>query len=156
MLAIFANLVLLLNFSHRIPYRFAQPITVVGWYISSLLLIGIVAAAAAELRLNPLSEHAFSQSFYYAIISAALYAIISSLLLANMAGAYVFRAYPPSFTTLTIPQRTLMLQTISYTIYLGVGALVFSHVEQWNYVDGVYWANYTLVAFQHVLAGQHH
>jgi potassium channel subfamily K, other eukaryote len=38
-----------------------------------------------------------------------------------------------------------MLQTISYVMYLALGAGVFSAVESWNYLDGLYWSNYTLL-----------
>lgn len=45
---------------------------------------------------------------------------------------------------LTNSQRTLMLQTILFLTYLLVGALVFSTIENWSYLDGVYWADVTL------------
>ena len=45
---------------------------------------------------------------------------------------------------LTSSQRTLMLQTIMVLFYLLVGAVVFSHVEGWSYLDAVYWADVTL------------
>lgn len=45
---------------------------------------------------------------------------------------------------LTKSQRTLMLQTIMFLMYLLLGALVFSTIEGWNYLDGVYWADVTL------------
>jgi len=51
--------------------------------------------------------------------------------------------YPKDFI-LTASQRTLMLQTISFLVYLLLGALVFSHVEGWSYLDAVYWAAVTL------------
>ncbi|KAI5845952.1 hypothetical protein BZA05DRAFT_426945 [Tricharina praecox] len=142
--AIAANLLLLLNFAHRVRYAIAQPLTIVFWYISSLLLLALVVAAHKHLRLPP-KNHAFSQSYYYGIISAALYFLISTLLVWNAVGAYLFKAYPPSFMTLTIPQRTLMLQTISYTLYLSLGAGIFSSLEGWSFVDGVYWADLTLL-----------
>ncbi|KAI5785856.1 hypothetical protein EDC01DRAFT_631774 [Geopyxis carbonaria] len=155
--AIVANMLLLLNFAHRVPYRVAQPLTIVFWlgptldfipfrvYISSITLIAIVIAASLHLQLHPKNAYAFSQSFYYGIISAVLYFTISTLLLWNMLGAYLFKAYPPTFTSLTIPQRTLMLQTIMYSFYLALGAGVFSRLEGWDFVDGVYWADYTLL-----------
>lgn len=46
---------------------------------------------------------------------------------------------------LTMSQRTLMLQTISFLVYLLSGAAVFSRVEGWKYLDAVYWADYTLL-----------
>lgn len=45
---------------------------------------------------------------------------------------------------LTASQRTLMLQTIMVLVYLLVGALVFSKIEGWSYLDAVYWANVAL------------
>lgn len=38
-----------------------------------------------------------------------------------------------------------MLQTISLMCYLGIGALIFSKIENWSYADAVYWADYTLL-----------
>lgn len=98
-----------------------------------------------KLIIQPRTSYVFSQSYYYGIISTALYGIISTLLLFNLVGAHVFHAYPPSFNSLTIPQRTLMLQTISYVLYLAVGAGMFAALEGWSYVDGVYFSNYTLL-----------
>jgi potassium channel subfamily K len=71
--------------------------------------------------------------------------ILPTLLVANAVGAYGFHAYRPSFNALTVPQRTLMLQTTVYVMYLAAGAGVFAHIEGWNYLDGVYWADYTLL-----------
>ena len=46
---------------------------------------------------------------------------------------------------LTMSQRTLMLQTISFLLYLLCGATVFSHIEGWAFLDAVYWADFTLL-----------
>jgi potassium channel subfamily K, other eukaryote len=46
---------------------------------------------------------------------------------------------------LTIPQRTLMLQTICFLVYLLLGALVYSKIEGWKFLDTVYWADFTLL-----------
>lgn len=46
---------------------------------------------------------------------------------------------------LTTSQRTLMLQTISFMTYLLIGALIFSSIEGWHYLDAVYWADFTLL-----------
>jgi potassium channel subfamily K len=111
------------------------------------LLVALVIAAHYHLRESPppKQQYAFSQSFYYAIISAVIYFIVATALLWNMLGAYIFKAYPPAFTSLTVSQRTLMLQTMSYVFYLALGAGIFSSLESWDFVDGVYWANYTLL-----------
>jgi len=38
-----------------------------------------------------------------------------------------------------------MLQTISFSLYLTLGAVIFSEIEGWQFVDGLYWADYTLL-----------
>lgn len=78
-------------------------------------------------------------------MAAILYFIIATLLFTNYFNSTVKRRYPPSFRVLTVPQRTLMLQTTSLMFYLGLGALIFSKLERWEYVDTIYWADYTLL-----------
>ncbi|KAJ7276611.1 hypothetical protein C8J57DRAFT_1309832 [Mycena rebaudengoi] len=145
-LSLLANIFLLANFGHILQYSIAQPLTIGFWYLSALLLIIPLALTDTALGLpDTFPGHQFTQSYYYAIISSAIYVILPSLLVANTIGAYYFHAYPPSFNALTIPQRTLMLQTITYVCYLAAGAGVFAGVEGWNYLDAVYWADYTLL-----------
>ena len=87
----------------------------------------------------------YTQSYFYALISSILHFSLSTLLLISTLGSTVFHAYPPSFSILTVPQRTLMLQTISFSLYLALGAVVFSEIEGWEFTDGLYWADYTLL-----------
>lgn len=64
-------------------------------------------------------------------------------MVATVVGAYLGR-YEKEFN-LTTSQRTLMLQTISFLVYLLLGALIYSHVEGWAYLDAVYYAEFTLL-----------
>ncbi|MCJ1416309.1 Potassium channel [Xylographa parallela] len=144
-IALLANMSLLFNMARRLSFSIAQPITIVGWYISSFLLIGLLATAShsPSMELTAAEDRAFTQAFYYAIMAAGLYIIVASLMVITVYGAYAGH-YPREFK-LTMSQRTLMLQTISYLVYLESGAAVFAHIEGWMFVDGVYWANYTLL-----------
>lgn len=142
-IALISNLFLLLNMARRVRFSIAQPVTIIGWYISSFALIGLCACASGPLIIEPRSEHAFTQAFYYAIFSAILYFICATLMLATVLGAYAGQ-YEKEFQ-LTMSQRTLMLQTISFLCYLNLGALVYSHIEGWEYLDAVYWADFTLL-----------
>ncbi|OAG06886.1 voltage-gated potassium channel [Paraphaeosphaeria sporulosa] len=143
-LALVANMALLLNMTRRLSFAIAQPITIIGWFLASFMLIALVAVASASVfRIQPATEHALSQAFYYGIIAAGLYFIIASLMVLTVYGAY--RGHYPKEFRLTASQRTLMLQTISFVFYLLVGALVFSKVEGWNFLDAVYWADFTLL-----------
>lgn len=141
-LALIANMALLLNMARRLSFSIAQPITIVGWFISSILLIALVVTATYSLKL-PGQDRALTQAFYYAIIASGLYFIIATLMCVTVYGAYKGH-YPQEFK-LTMSQRTLMLQTISFMVYMLAGAAVFYRVEGWQYLDAVYFTNYTLL-----------
>ncbi|KAF8988436.1 hypothetical protein BDQ17DRAFT_1288832 [Cyathus striatus] len=149
-MALAANIILLLNFARRIGYTIAQSATIVLWYSSSIILVPPLILTHTKY-LSPSTSHfpedtiELSQSYYYGLIASALYFTISTLLLVNLVGAHIFRAYSPSFGALTMPQRTLMLQTIVFSSYLALGGGVFAKLETWSFVDGLYWAEYTLL-----------
>ena len=134
---------LLLNMTRRLSFSIAQPITIIGWYISSFILIGLVAAATYHMALPPGENRALTQAFYYAIISASLYFIVASIMVFTVIGA-VRGHYPKEFQ-LTTSQRTLMLQTILFMVYLLGGAAVWARIESWKFLDAVYWADFTLL-----------
>lgn len=46
---------------------------------------------------------------------------------------------------LTTSQRSLMLQTIAFMVYLLGGAGVWAHIEDWKFLDALYWADFTLL-----------
>lgn len=142
-IAIVANLFLLLNMARRVRFTVAMPITIVGWYLSAIYLVALVASAAVHLVLpDPNSERIWSQAFWYGIFASLLYFVVASLLVVTAWGANHGR-YEKDFQ-LTASQRTLMLQSIMFLMYLLLGALVFSTIEDWHYLDAVYWADVTL------------
>lgn len=143
--AIVANVFLLLNMARRVRFTIAQPVTMAGWYTSSILLVALTATTSGPLMDDlgfPEEECMWSQAFYYGIWAAVLYFVNASLMAVTFWGAWT-RHYDKDFM-LTRSQRTLMLQTIMFLVYLLLGALVFSHIEGWNYLDAVYWADVTL------------
>ena len=146
--AIIANLFLLFNFARKVRYAIAQPVTIILWYISFVFLI-VPIALIHFLPLSSIPNTAYSQSFYYAFISSITYFSISTLLLFNFLGTKSWFGkkphYPPSFRSLTHPQRTLMLQTISFSLYLSLGAGIFSAIQGWGFSDALYWADYTVL-----------
>ncbi|KAI9640725.1 hypothetical protein NHQ30_011034 [Ciborinia camelliae] len=131
--------------AERVRFSIAQPITIIGWYLSSFTLIGLTACthASGPLTLSSPPDHAYTQAFYYALFAAGLYFLVASLMVVTVYGAYKGH-YPKEFK-LTMSQRTLMLQTISFLVYLLVGAAVFAHIESWQYLDAVYWCDFTLL-----------
>lgn len=83
----------------------------------------------------------YTQGFWYGVIAAVLYFICAALLMVNMLG-YFLGHYSQHFN-LTDSQRTLILQTMMFFLWLAGGAGVFSRVEEvygkqdWLFTDAV-------------------
>ena len=149
--ALAANAALLLNMSGRVRFKITQPISVIGFFLAGMLLVvdTAVLSALPSYGLPPSSfaaaggSHALSQAFYYAIQAAIIYWIICILMSLTAYGAW--SGHYESEFSLTVAQRTLMLQAMGFVLYIMLGALVFSHVEGWEYLDALYWADLTLL-----------
>ena len=135
------NLFLLFNFTKRVRYIVALPVTIVCFYIASGLLIG--ATSAMNIYVPPGHNEIYSQGFWHAIIASCLYMFNSMILMVNMWG-YFLGHYPQHFT-LTDEQRNLILQTMMFFIWLGVGAYVFNRTEGWSYPDALYFCDVTIL-----------
>ncbi|RMZ82601.1 hypothetical protein DV738_g1559, partial [Chaetothyriales sp. CBS 135597] len=140
-LSLAANLSLFLNMARRLPFNIAQPITILGFWIASALLIVIIVCASVNPWRQDLQPQFLTQAYYYAIFAATLYQIISYLLCVTVYGA-VSGHYDRDFN-LTAAQRTLMLQTILYFLWQNLWALAYSYIENWTFLDAVYWADFT-------------
>jgi potassium channel subfamily K, other eukaryote len=61
------------------------------------------------------------------------------MLMVNMLG-YVLGHYPQQFD-LDDHQRTLILQTMMFFIWLAGGAAIFSSIEGWTYANALYYVD---------------
>lgn len=129
--AVCTNLIMLAQMMEKLSYKIAGPVVVLGWYISSFLLIGLVAAAYNQIPIG--AGVTASQAFYYACMAAAIYFLVASMLLATAFG--VFKGQYAKKFKLTTAQRTLMLQTIIFLGYVLAMAAVYSRIEGWTYLD---------------------
>ena len=144
------NFFLLCNFTQRIRYIIALPVTIILWYIATGILIGITVSM--EVYKPPIRpQQTYTQGFWYAVIAAGMYMLCSMLLMINMLG-YLLGHYPQHFE-LTESQRTLILQTMLFFIWLAGGGAVFSVVEHrygngtmsWSYVNALYFCDVTIL-----------
>ncbi|KAI1324148.1 hypothetical protein F5Y16DRAFT_424193 [Xylariaceae sp. FL0255] len=136
------NLLLLLHFVDRIRYIVAIPLSIILWLLASILLIATTAAVSVYIPPVPPGE-TYTQGFWYAVIAAVTYAIGSSMLIANFIG-YLLGHYPQSFV-LVDDQRTLILQTMMFFIWLAGGAAVFTRLEGWGFADALYYCNVSVL-----------
>ncbi|RYO98003.1 hypothetical protein DL763_002508 [Monosporascus cannonballus] len=113
-IAVIANVFLLLNMTKRVRFSIAQPITIVGWYISAICLVALAATAGGPLMPEDDVQWIWGQAFYYGVYAAILYFTVASLM------------------------------TLAFLVYLLLGAFIFSSIENWKYLDGVYWADVML------------
>lgn len=170
-LGFLGNLFLLFNFTNRVRYLVALPLTIFLWYVATGIvslflhplkdlklddedrlatqrliqhqLIAITASMNIYVPPDRSIGQTYTQGFWYAIIAAVLYCVCSMILMINMLG-YFLGHYPQHFT-LTDHQRTLILQTMLFFIWLAGGGAIFSTIEthyagagnSWSFVDGV-------------------
>ncbi|EGU83960.1 hypothetical protein FOXB_05526 [Fusarium oxysporum f. sp. conglutinans Fo5176] len=144
LVGVISNLFLLLHMAKRVRFNLALPVTIFGWYASSICRITLTVLIARPLKDLGLAEDTvvWSQSFYYGMWAAILYFVDASLLAITFWGACA--AHYGKTLLLTTSGRTLMLQSIMLLIYLLLGAYLFSEIESWDYLDAVYWAVVTL------------
>jgi potassium channel subfamily K, other eukaryote len=144
------NIFLLFNFTSRVRYIIALPATIIFWYVATFILIGITISM--HVYQPPISPfQVYTQGYWYAVIAAVLYCICSVLLMFNMLG-YFLGHYPQQFD-LTDHQRTLILQTMLFFVWLAGGGAIFSTVEThygndpqtWAFVDGLYFCDVTIL-----------
>ncbi|KAG8424714.1 hypothetical protein J3458_001486 [Metarhizium acridum] len=109
---------------------------------SHTAVLGSRVEYVPPVRHDKKDEKLWSQAFYYGIWSAILYFVAASVLVITFWGS-LHGHYEEDFN-LSHSQRTLMLQTMIFLTLLLLSALLFSKLEDWNYLDGVYWANVTL------------
>ncbi|MCJ1402982.1 Potassium channel [Xylographa trunciseda] len=138
-----ANLMLLAHMTGRISFPVAQPATIVLYYLTSFLLIGLVTAAPAHLELPAGEDRTFSQGYYYAIIAAAVTFVLGSMMVITAFGVYIGH-YSREFK-LTMSQRTLIFQTTTFIGYILAAGAVYSKVEGWDFLDGVYYVDVTIL-----------
>ncbi|KAK0712228.1 hypothetical protein B0T21DRAFT_427200 [Apiosordaria backusii] len=113
------HLFLLLNFTRRVRYIVALPLSIQFWLLSALI------------------------GFWHSVMASILYVLSSAMLMVNMVG-YFKGHYPQNFE-LDDDQRTLILQTMSLFFWLAGGAGVFCALEGFTYADSLYFSQVTIL-----------
>ncbi|KAJ8071776.1 hypothetical protein OCU04_002090 [Sclerotinia nivalis] len=126
----------------RVRYIVALPLSIIFWYLSTGILIGILVAM--DVYVPPIRPgQTWSQGFWSAVMAASLYLIGSMVLMVNMLG-YFLGHYPQHFE-LDDDQRTLILQTMMFFIWLAGGAGIYQKVCGFQYADALYFCDVTIL-----------
>jgi potassium channel subfamily K len=121
-------------------------ISIAGGFLASFILIALVVATAVDLQLPSPPARTFTQAYYFGIMAAVLYFVTSAFIV------YTARMLRRSQQTkeqirkqFAQGHRGLKLLTMLFMGYLLIGALVFSKIEGWGYLDAVFWADVTIL-----------
>ncbi|OJJ44369.1 hypothetical protein ASPZODRAFT_781006 [Penicilliopsis zonata CBS 506.65] len=136
------NIFLLFNFTQLVRYIVALPASIILWFLATGILVGITASTHIYNPPIPPTE-TYSQAYWSAVIAAALYFILAIILMINMLG-YFLGHYPQHFA-LTDDQRTLILQTTMFVVWLTIGAAIFSRAMNLSFADGLYFSDITVL-----------
>jgi potassium channel subfamily K len=90
-----------------------------------------------------LPHQLYTTAFYFAIIAACLYFFKTLILTINLLG-YLLGHYPQHFA-LSNSQRTLILQTTAFGIWLIVGAAIFQKLIGISFSDALYFYDITIL-----------
>lgn len=135
-----SNISLFLNFSGRVNYIYAQMISIIGWYFAWGLLVTLLVSAKFVYFNDPVMTA--SEGYWHAIFTAMLYFVSATMLLMNWIGHRKGR-YSASFN-LTSSQRRIMLQNVLLIVWIGLGGLLFSYLNNLRYTDTVYYCVVTV------------
>ncbi|KIX92516.1 uncharacterized protein Z520_11836 [Fonsecaea multimorphosa CBS 102226] len=114
--------------------------------MASFILVGLVVAACATLKNSSTPQYGYNEAFYYAIFAAILYFITSTVTIYTALTILRVRtSRRDSRVELAKGHHQLMFLTTAFMSYILIGAIIFSHVEGWGYLDAVYWADVTLL-----------
>lgn len=105
-------------------------------------MIGITSAI--HVYAPPALPHQlYTTAFYFAVIAACLYFLNTLILTINLLG-YLLGHYPQHFA-LSNSQRTLILQTTAFGIWLVVGAAIFEKLIGISFSDALYFSDITIL-----------
>jgi potassium channel subfamily K len=121
-------------------------IAIVGGFLASFILIALVVATAIALPLPFPLKRTFTQAYYFAIMAAVLYFVTSAFIVYT---ANMLRRSQQTREQIRMEfsqgHRGLKLLTMLFMAYLLLGALAFSQIEGWGYLDAVFWADVTIL-----------
>ncbi|KZP04697.1 hypothetical protein FIBSPDRAFT_386019 [Athelia psychrophila] len=136
---LFANGLLVVRFSADGKYwELATKVSLGCWIAKTILAVTNLAIFGIFSR-NAAGFH-YEEGFWCAVVSVCGAGIISLLLLFHYIFQGANRGTDDEAKKIRVSGRHFMLSIISLTTLLALEALIFSKIEGWAYLDGIYFS----------------
>lgn len=139
-----ANLSLVLNFSQRLNYKALQLISIICFFVGSMLLLtAILLAKSRYFTTDQDYGYTESEGFWFAVLTLILYFGCSTTCFLNFLG-FLLKKYPPEYN-LRLSERGLIIYTFILAIWFSWGAAMFSKLLHISYGNAMYYCTVSLL-----------
>lgn len=140
---IVGNISLLMNFSGTVRYMVSQLVCILCWVVATATLLADVLVTNRDF-MGPNPSYARTEGFWFGIFTTAMYGGCVFILSINLLGCRL-KKYPPVFN-LDTKQRTLMVYTICFAVWLVVGAIGIKHmIAEISYGASLYFCTVSML-----------
>ncbi|KAG8863540.1 hypothetical protein FRB96_008280 [Tulasnella sp. 330] len=141
--SVVANALLIVRFSLADgAWWFATCISVLCWLFKVIITTSNLIIFGSKVKKD--SGLTYDEGFWCAVVSTGTSVIILMLLVLHW-GFQIFGAKqkdPEARQNIRILDRHFMLQTTVFLTLVGVSALIFSKIEGWTYMQGIYFIGF--------------
>ncbi|EIN11143.1 voltage-gated potassium channel [Punctularia strigosozonata HHB-11173 SS5] len=144
---VFANSLLIIRFSlAEKPWRIATRVSTACWGVKVSISLANLITFGIVTRNKP--AFSYNEGFWCAVVSCILSGIIFILLALHWCIELRTRTKKIN-QNVRVSGRHFMLQITLFLSLIGLGALIFSRIEHWTYLQGIYFMTvcFTTVGF---------
>ena len=136
-LNVVANVFLVIRFSSRSErwWRIAIPLSTAAWLGKTLVALANLITFGVIFRNAP--GYRYEEGFWCAVVSVIGAGTISVMLVLHYVFVYQHR---DDVAEIRLEGKRFMLSVTLFVVILALQALVFSRIEGWTYLDGIYFS----------------
>ncbi|OJJ42477.1 hypothetical protein ASPZODRAFT_105185 [Penicilliopsis zonata CBS 506.65] len=128
---------------HRRP-SYILWLVILGWLVPAVLLFSVIGVVVQRHTHLPSHLHReYTQAFYYGVFAAALYGLVSLLLVGYIVGAP--KIHLNRHDGRCVQRTGILLRAVALAVILLLGAAIFHATEGWPLLDALYFADFTIL-----------
>ncbi|GAA95008.1 uncharacterized protein L969DRAFT_51947 [Mixia osmundae IAM 14324] len=133
-----ANVLLMIRFSAQSSWwRLATRLSLLGWLMKTILALANLILFGITTRNGP--GYSYDEGFWCAVVSVCISGIIVIML-----GIHYFLEFKHSDVLasreIRVTGRHFMMSTAAMFGLIAIQALIFSRIEHWTYLEGIYFS----------------